>query len=123
MAAMRQSGESTSPDSLVEAEAIANGPSTPARAPTVDHARLVEPQRGLEPSLRHQFGDPARRQDRSVAREGGAHAFECVVVEDGAEHRIGRASSWGRGGQYVLMLVVDVSVTTKKEQETGIGSS
>src|SRR3546814_6912417 len=86
MAAMRQSGESTSPDSLVEAEAIANGPSTPARAPTVDHARLVEPQRGLEPSLRHQFGDPVRRQDRHVARIGRAHAFECVGVERSEEH-------------------------------------
>src|SRR3546814_11700638 len=83
MAAMRQSGESTSPDSLVEAEAIANGPSTPARAPTVDHARLVEPQRGLEPSLRHQFGDPARRQASPVAPIGPPPAFACVGLQAG----------------------------------------
>src|SRR3546814_3132008 len=75
--------ESTSPDSLVEAGAIANVLSTPPRAPPVDHARLVEPQRHLEPGLRHQFGDPVRRQDRDIARIGRAHVFECVGVEAG----------------------------------------
>src|SRR3546814_10328503 len=41
--------ESTSPDSIVEAGAIANVLSTPPRAPPVDNARPVEPQRHPEP--------------------------------------------------------------------------
>src|SRR3546814_15119675 len=75
--------ESTSPDSLVEAGAIANVLSTPPRAPPVDHARLVEPQRHLEPGLRHQFGDPVRRQDRDIASIGRAHVLDRKSVVEG----------------------------------------
>src|SRR3546814_11437700 len=70
--------ESTSPDSLVEAGAIAYVLSTPPRAPPVDHARLVEPQRHLEPGLRLQFGAPVRRQAPALHHTARAHPFACL---------------------------------------------
>lgn len=62
----------------------------------MNHPRLVEPERRLEPRIRHQRRYPVRCQDRHVARVVAVYPLDRFVVAPGPDIvRIHRRSMSG----------------------------